>query len=89
LKNGSIITTEAKAREVRAMAEKMITLGKKGGLHNYRQALAFITEKDVVEKLFTDIAPRYKERPGGYTRIIKLGPRPGDNAPQAKIELVD
>ena len=89
LKNGKIVTTEAKAKEVRSMAEKMITLGKKGGLHNYRQALSFITEKEVTEKLFADIATKYKERPGGYTRITKLAPRLGDGAPQAQLELVD
>ena len=89
LKNGRIVTTEAKAKEVRGMAEKMITLSKKGGLHSYRQALSFITEKEVTDKLFTDLSSRYKERPGGYTRITKLAPRLGDGAPQAQLELVE
>ena len=83
-----MVTTEAKAKEIRGLAERMITLGKKGGLSARRRALAFIYDENVVEKLFTDIAPRYAERPGGYTRIIKLGPRQGDCAPMAQIELV-
>ena len=83
-----ITTTEAKAKEIRAMAEKIITLGKEGGLHSRRQALAFVTDKKVAEKVFTELAPRYTERPGGYTRILKLGPRLGDGAPMAQIELV-
>ena len=70
LKHEKITTTEAKAKEVRGLAEKMITLGKKGGLHSYRQALSFIMDKKVTEKVFADLAPRYNERPGGYTRII-------------------
>ncbi|HEX9976880.1 MAG TPA: 50S ribosomal protein L17, partial [Dehalococcoidales bacterium] len=74
LKHEKIITTEAKAKEVRGMAEKMITLGKRGGLHSYRQALSFIMDKKVTEKLFAALAPRYNERHGGYTRIIKLEP---------------
>ncbi len=83
-----IVTTEAKAKEVRGMAEKMITLGKEGGLHSRRQALSFIIDKKVTEKLFTEIAPRYAERPGGYTRIVKLGPRLGDGAAMVQLELV-
>ena len=88
LKHGKITTTEAKAKEVRGLAEKMITTGKSGSLHSYRQALSYILEKSVVEKLFTELAPRYAERPGGYTRIVKLGPRLGDNAPMVQLELV-
>ena len=89
LRHEKIITTEAKAKEVRGMAEKMITLGKQGGLHSYRQALSFITDKKVAEKLFTALAPRYSERPGGYTRMAKLEPRPGDGAPMVQLELVE
>ena len=88
LKNEKIITTEAKAKEVRPMAEKMITLGKKSGLSSYRMAMAFITDKTVTEKVFSELGPRYKERPGGYTRITKLEPRLGDNAPMVQLELV-
>ena len=83
-----IKTTEAKAKEVRPVAEQMITLGKRGDLHARRQAVAFLRQKPVVKSLFDDIAPRYAERPGGYTRIIKLGPRLGDAAEMAYIELV-
>ena len=88
LRHEKIVTTEAKAREVRGMAEKMITLGKKSGLHSYRQALAFVTDEKVAEKVFTELAPRYKERPGGYTRLVKLQPRLGDAAPMVQLELV-
>ena len=83
-----ITTTEAKAKEVRGMAEKMITLGKNGGLDARRQALAFIYDKKVVDKVFGDLAPRFAERPGGYTRITKLGPRLGDGADMVQLELV-
>ena len=83
-----IITTEAKAKEVRGLAEKMITLGKEGGLNSRRQALSFILDKGVVEKVFAELAPRYAERPGGYTRINKLGPRLGDGAAMVQLELV-
>ena len=83
-----MVTTEAKAKEIRRMAERMITLGKKGDLTARRRAMAFIYDENVVEKLFNDIAPRYAERAGGYTRIIKLGPRQGDCASMAQIELV-
>jgi large subunit ribosomal protein L17 len=88
LKHEKIVTTEAKAKEVRGMAEKMITLGKKSGLHAYRQAMTVITDTKVTQKLFSELAPRYKERPGGYTRIVKLEPRLGDNAPMVQLELV-
>jgi len=81
-------TTEAEAKAVRPIAEKVITKAKKGGLHNYRQVLAYLGDVEMTTKLFEDVGPRYAERPGGYTRILKLGPRQGDNAPMAKIELV-
>ena len=83
-----IITTEAKAKEIRRLAEKMITLGKDGGLASRRRALAFISDKKVVEKLFNEVAPDYADQAGGYTRLLKLGPRPGDNAPMVQVELV-
>jgi large subunit ribosomal protein L17 len=86
--HGRITTTEAKARVLRPHAEKLITKAKKGDLHNRRQVLATIKDKGVVHALFEEIAPRYAERPGGYTRITKIGPRKGDNAPMAVIELV-
>jgi large subunit ribosomal protein L17 len=89
LSHERITTTDAKAKELRSLAEKMITLGKRGDLHAMRQAAAVIRDKKVVTKLFTTIAPRYKERPGGYTRIVKLGIRPGDNAPVSILELVE
>ena len=88
LAHEKITTTEAKAKEVRSLAEKMISLGKDGSLASRREALAFITEKKVVDKLFTEIAPDYADRSGGYTRLLKMGPRPGDNAPMVQIELV-
>ena len=88
LENGKIETTVTRAKEVRCMAEKMITLGKEDTLHNRRQALAYITKQDVVKKLFSDIAPKYKEVNGGYCRIIKTGPRRGDAAEMCIIELV-
>jgi len=83
-----IITTEAKAKEVRGLAEKMITLGKGGGLSARRQALSFILNKKIAEKVFAELALRYAERPGGYTRITKLGPRLGDGAAMVQLELV-
>lgn len=89
LNHEKITTTDAKAKEIRSVAEKMITLGKRGDLHSMRLAAAYIREKSVVTKLFTTIAPRYKERLGGYTRIIKLGIRQGDTAPISLIELVE
>jgi large subunit ribosomal protein L17 len=89
LKREKITTTEPKAKEVRGIAEKMITLGKQSGLHSYRQALSFITDEKVAEKVFAELASRYKERPGGYTRIVKLAPRLGDGAPMVRLELVE
>lgn len=89
LDHGKITTTDAKAKEIRVVAERMITLGKRGDLHSMRLAAAVIREKSVVSKLFSTIAPRYKERLGGYTRIIKLGYRQGDAAPVSLIELVE
>jgi large subunit ribosomal protein L17 len=89
LSHEKITTTDAKAKELRSIAEKMITFGKKGDLHAMRLAASFIRDKKVVTKLFTTIAPRYKERNGGYTRIVKLGIRAGDNAPMSLIELVE
>jgi large subunit ribosomal protein L17 len=84
-----ITTTEAKAKEVRSLAERMITLGKDGKLHSRRQALAYILDEKVADKVFTTLAPRYAERPGGYTRITKIGPRLGDGAPMVQLELVE
>lgn len=88
LRHGSIITTHAKAKEVQRSVEKMITLGKRGDLHAQRQAVSFLLDKSVATKLFEDIAPKYQERNGGYTRIYKLGQRRGDASLMAKIELV-
>ena len=84
----ALVTTEAKAKALRPVVEKVITKAKKGGVHRHRQVVAFIRDKDMAHKLFEEIGPRYAERPGGYTRILKLGPRHGDNAPMARIELV-
>ena len=89
LENGKINTTVTRAKETRSMAEKMITLGKKGTLAARRQALAYIPKEDVVTKLFSEIAPKYADRNGGYTRIYKLGERRGDAAQMAILELVD
>ena len=86
--NGRIETTVTRAKEVRAMAEKMVTLGKSGDLHTKRQIFSYITKEDVAKKLFDDIAPKYKDVNGGYTRIIKTGPRRGDAAEMCIIELV-
>jgi large subunit ribosomal protein L17 len=86
--HGRITTTEAKARVLRPVAEKLITKARKGDLHNRREVLKTIRDKSVVHTLFTEIGPSFAERPGGYTRITKLGPRKGDNAPMAVIELV-
>ena len=86
--HGRITTTEAKARVLRPVAEKLITKAKKGDLHNRREVLKTVRDKSVVHTLFTEIAPTFAERPGGYTRITKIGPRKGDNAPMAVIELV-
>ncbi|HUP69431.1 MAG TPA: 50S ribosomal protein L17 [Acidimicrobiales bacterium] len=84
----ALVTTEAKAKALRPVMEKVITKAKKGGVHRHRLVVAFIRDKDMAHKLFEDIGPRYADRPGGYTRILKLGPRHGDNAPMARIELV-
>ena len=83
-----ITTTEARARQVRGLAEKMVTLGKEGSLHSRRQALTFIFSKDVADKVFNELAARYAERPGGYTRITRLGRRQGDGAEMVQLELV-
>ena len=83
-----ITTTEAKAKALRPIAEKIITKAKKGGLHNHRQLLKFLDDREIAQKLMDDVGPRYADRPGGYTRILKLGPRSGDKAPMARIELV-
>ncbi len=88
LENGKIETTEIKAKEARSLAEKMITLGKRGDLHARRRAAEVITDPAVVQKLFEEVAGRYAERNGGYTRILKLGPRRGDAAPMVILELV-
>lgn len=88
-RHGRIRTTEAKAKMLRPYAEKLITKAKAGDLHKRRQVLAELHDRDVVAHLFEEVAPRFASRNGGYTRIIKLGPRPGDNAPMALIELVD
>lgn len=88
LENGKIETTITRAKETRSMAEKMITLGKKGDLHSRRQALAYIYSEDAVKKLFDEIAPKYAERNGGYTRILKLGPRRGDATEMVILELI-
>ena len=86
--HGRITTTETKARVLRPVAEKLITKAKRGDLHNRREVLKTVRDKSVVHTLFTEIAPTFAERPGGYTRITKIGPRKGDNAPMAVIELV-
>ncbi|GLW05607.1 hypothetical protein Misp01_07370 [Microtetraspora sp. NBRC 13810] len=86
--HGRIRTTEAKAKRLRPLAERLITKAKKGDIHNRRQVLTVVKDKGVVHHLFTEIAPTFAERPGGYTRITKIGPRKGDNAPMAVIELV-
>lgn len=88
LREGRIKTTDTRAKETRKMAEKMISLAKKGDLHARRQVLSYVTDEDVVKHLFDDVAPKYEERNGGYTRILKLGPRRGDNAEMVYIELV-
>ena len=88
LENGKIETTFCRAKEVQPVVEKMITLGKKGNLAAYRRALAFITKEDVANKLFKEIAPSYADRNGGYTRVTRTGPRRGDAAEMAVIELV-
>ena len=89
IEHGRIKTTVTKAKAVRPYAEQMITLARRGDLHARRQATSFLRSRDVVHKLFADVAPLFKDRPGGYTRIVKLGPRPGDAAEMAYLELVD
>ena len=89
IEHGRIKTTEAKAKAVKPFAEQMITLGKRGDLHARRLALAELRSQDVVHVLFAEVAPRFADRPGGYTRIVKLGPRPGDAADMVYLELVD
>ncbi len=89
IEHGRIRTTEAKAKAVKPFAEQMITLGKRGDLHARRLALSELRSQDVVHVLFADVAPRFAERPGGYTRIVKLGPRQGDAADMVYLELVD
>lgn len=84
----AIVTTEAKAKAMRPVAEKLITKACKGGVHNHRQVVSFLRDREMATKLFDDIAPRYEDRPGGYLRILKLGQRHGDNAPMARVELV-
>jgi large subunit ribosomal protein L17 len=88
LEHGAVLTTEARAKETRGFVDRMVTLGKRGTLHARRQALAFIYDEDVVRELFDEIAPRYAERPGGYTRVVKLVQRKGDGAKMARLELV-
>ena len=89
IEHGRIKTTEAKAKAVKPIAEQMITLGRRGGVHNYRQALAFLRSQHVVHQLFHEVAPRFADRDGGYSRIVKLGPRYGDAADMVYLELVD
>jgi large subunit ribosomal protein L17 len=89
IEHGRIKTTVAKAKEVRPVAEEMITLGRRGDVPARRQALKFLRSQDVVHKLFSDVGPRFSDRPGGYSRIVKLGPRQGDAAEMAYLELVD
>lgn len=88
LRYEKIVTTEAKAKEVQSLVEKAITLSKQGNLHARRRAISYIGDTKVVEKMFDDIGPRYADRSGGYTRLVKLGPRLGDGAPMAQLELV-
>jgi large subunit ribosomal protein L17 len=89
IRHETVQTTEAKARELKRVADKVVTFGKKGTLHDRRQALAFLTDERVVRKVFDELAPRYESRAGGYTRMIKLGPRKGDAANMAIVELVE
>jgi large subunit ribosomal protein L17 len=85
---GGIVTTEAKAKALRPYAERLITKARRGTVHDRRLVIAKLHDKNVTHRLFAEIAPRYEGRPGGYLRILKLGPRPGDNAPMARVELV-
>ena len=89
IEHGRIKTTAAKAKEVKPIVEQMITLGRRGGVHARRQALAYLRSQDVVYKLFSDVGPRFADRPGGYSRIVKLGARQGDAAEMVYLELVD
>ena len=89
IEHGRIKTTVTKAKAVKPIAEQMITLGRRGDLHARRQATAFLRSRDVVHKLFAEVAPRFADRPGGYSRIVKLGPRQGDAAEMVYLELVD
>ena len=89
IEHGRIATTVAKAKAVKPIAEQMITLGRRGDIHARRQALAYLRSQDVVYKLFSDVGPRFKDRAGGYSRIVRLGPRPGDSAEMVYLELVD
>jgi large subunit ribosomal protein L17 len=89
IEHGRIKTTESKAKAVRPIAEKMVTLGREGTIHARRQALAYLRTQEIVHQLFSEVAPRFVGRPGGYTRIVKLGPRQGDAAPMAYLEFVD
>jgi large subunit ribosomal protein L17 len=89
IEHGRIKTTEAKAKEVRPIAEQMITLGRRGDLAARRRALAYLRKQETVHKLFAEVGPRFADRAGGYLRIVKLGPRPGDSAPMVYLELVD
>ncbi|MBQ4258122.1 MAG: 50S ribosomal protein L17 [Clostridia bacterium] len=89
LENGKMETTVTRAKEVRSLAEKMITIAKEDNLHNKRLVMSFVTKETAVHKLFTEIAPKYADRNGGYTRIVKIGPRRGDAAEMAILELVD
>jgi large subunit ribosomal protein L17 len=89
IEHGRIKTTQAKAKAVKPIAEQMITLGRRGDIHARRQAIAYLRSQDVVHKLFSDVGPRFVDRPGGYSRIVKLGPRQGDAADMVYLELVD
>jgi large subunit ribosomal protein L17 len=89
LDSGRITTTETRAKDIKRLADQMITLGKRGDLHARRQAIAYLTREDVVQKLFTNLADKYTNRQGGYTRVIKAGYRRGDGAPMVIVELVD
>ncbi|MDQ5820660.1 MAG: 50S ribosomal protein L17 [Actinomycetota bacterium] len=89
IEHGRIRTTEAKAKAVKPIAEQMITLGRRGDIHARRQAIAFLRSQDVVHKLFAEVAPRFADRPGGYSRIVKIGTRQGDAAEMVYLELVD
>ena len=89
IEHGRIRTTEAKAKAVKPIAEQMITLGRRGDIHARRQAIAYLRSQDVVHKLFSEVGPRFADRPGGYSRIVKLGPRQGDAAEMVYLELVD